>query len=159
EFLSVTNRPDDAIQHAEIAKEHDPFATSIHERVAGALYAAHRFEPCLAACREGLELSPSSGLLHYFRGQAERFSGDVNASIKSLTIACVRLSNHPAPRASLAAALARSGQNDAAAKIMDDLIRENVDPVSIAEVHVVMERKHDALDSLESAFEQQSPIL
>ena len=159
EFLSITNRPDDAIRHAEVAKERDPFATSVHERLAGALYAAHRFEGCIAACREGLELSPSSGLLHYFRGQAEQFSGDVDASIKSLTIACVRLSNHPSPRASMAAALVRSGQTEVATKLLDDLIKDNVEPVSIAEVHTAMERWHDALDNLERAFEQRSPIL
>ncbi|HEY6212905.1 MAG TPA: hypothetical protein VIW45_11500, partial [Vicinamibacterales bacterium] len=93
------------------------------------------------------------------RGQAEQFSGDVDASIKSLTIACVRLSNHPSPRASMAAALVRSGQTEVATKLLDDLIKDNVEPVSIAEVHTAMERWHDALDNLERAFEQRSPIL
>ena len=46
EFLSITNRPDKAVAHAEVAKEHDPFATYVFERLACALFAASRFADC-----------------------------------------------------------------------------------------------------------------
>jgi serine/threonine protein kinase/Flp pilus assembly protein TadD len=159
EFLCLTNRPADAIRHAEIAKQLDPFATLVYERLANAMYAARRFDECLAACRQGLELSPSSGILYYARGCAQRFIGDLAGSVESLTTARAKMPNLPAVRAALATVLVRTGHMDDAAHILDDLLKEGADLVGIAAIYVAMGQSQDALDSLELAFERESPHL
>jgi len=157
EFLNITNRPDDAIAHAEIAKAYDPFATYVYERLACALYAARRFEDCLETCRDGLELSPAGDILHYVHGLALGFTGQFDAAVESLEIACTRMSSNVAARASLAAMLVRGSRHDQATRILEELQREDANPVTIAEVYVAMGRFQDALDNLERAFESESP--
>jgi len=156
-FLSVTNRHDDAILHAEIAKDHDPLATYVYEQLACAQYGARRFETCLRTCQQGLELNPGEGVFHYFRGLALGMLGRFEPAVESLAIACARMPSSPFPLSSLAAVLVRGGLVEAGSRILDVLQAEKCDPISLAEIYAAMGRDQDTLAQLEAAFQKESP--
>jgi serine/threonine protein kinase/tetratricopeptide (TPR) repeat protein len=158
-LLSVTNRHDAAIAHAEIAREHDPLATYVYERLAYDLYHARRFDACLEACRVGLNLNPREGVFYYFRGLAHGMRGELEEATANLAVAYARMPNSSFLRASLAAAFSRADLTDAASRILDDLEQAGADPIARAEIYVTMGRSQEAMDALERAFESESPQL
>ena len=156
-FLSLTNRHADAIVHAELARDRDPLATYVYEQLACALYGAKRFEACLDACHDGLELNPSEGVLHYFRGLTLGMLGRFESATESLAIACARMPTSPFPRSSLGAVFVRGGLIEAGSRILTELQREHSDPITLAEIYVAMGRVHDTLSQLETAFQADTP--
>ena len=156
-LLSVTNRHDEALAHAEIAKAHDPFATYVYEELAYVLYLARRFDACLDACRDGLELNPREGVFQYFRGLASGMNGQFDSAVESLTIACARMPKLPMLRASLAAMFVRAGLTGTAERMLAEFETGQTDPIAPAEIYVAMGRLQDAMDALERGFEAGSP--
>ena len=156
-LLSITNRHADAIQHAEIARDHDPLATYVYEQLAFALFNARQFDACLEACQRGLELNPGDAVIEYFRGLALGMLERFEPAAESLRAACARMPTSPFLQSALASVLIRSGVSDAASEILSELEREHRDPVSLAEIYAAMGRDQDALAQLEAAFQQESP--
>ena len=158
-FLSLTNRRDEAILHAEIARDRDPLATYVYEQLACAFYSAKRFEKCLDACQQGLELNPSEGVFYYFRGLALGMLGRFEAAVASLAVACARMPTSPFPCCSLAAVFVRGGVVTAGLRMLDQLQREHSDPISLAEIYMALGRVQDTLSQLETAFQLETPQL
>ena len=158
-FLSIIGRTDEAVRHAEKAKELDPLATYVYELLSGTLYAARKFKACGEAAEAGLELSPNSGVLAYFKGQAEAYSGNLTAAAESLKAARLITSDHPATLAALAAVLSKSGHDVEAAGLLDSLVRRGDDPVYFSEICAAMGNVREGLDWLEAAYQQRSPEL
>jgi serine/threonine-protein kinase len=158
ECLAILDRAPEAIEHAAIAKELDPLATHVYEASAGALYSARRFPECVAACQEGLVLTPRAGVLWYFKALAAMWGGDLETAVTSASRARELLSDHPAGRAGLGIVLARRGDSAAATQILEELIKDNA-AVSVAELATALGNLSDALDWLEAAFERRLPNL
>ena len=159
EFLTFMGRFEEALVHLEAAKQRDPFATSLYERFAVTHYAARDFVACAAAVAAGLELGPASGVLAYFKGQAESHSGNVHDAVATLRTARTLMADHPAVVAALAAALVRAGQRDEAEALLSALVERTDDVVHISEVHAALGNTGDALDALEVGYQRRSPEL
>ena len=83
--------------------------------------------------------------------------GNLDDAIVTLTTACEKMADHASARSALAAMLFRAERVGAATEILNALKDEATDLVSVAEVYAAMGRLQEALDSLEAAFECESP--
>jgi serine/threonine-protein kinase len=156
--LAILDRAPEAIEHASIAKELDPLATHVYEASAVALYCGRQFAECVAACQEGLVLTPRAGVLWYCKALAEMWGGNLETALASASRACEILSDHPAARSALGVVLATRGDVAGTTHILEELIRDN-EAVSVAELATALGKLSDAMDWLERAFERRLPNL
>jgi TolB-like protein/Tfp pilus assembly protein PilF/class 3 adenylate cyclase len=118
--LTALGRFDDAIAEGKRAIELDPLSPIINSDLGQNLYNARRYDEAIAQLRKTLEIDPTFYYAHYNLGIALQLKGDMPAAIAEYTQA-QQLSDDLFVQVLLAAAKAKSGDKDAAVRLLAGL--------------------------------------
>jgi TolB-like protein/Tfp pilus assembly protein PilF len=118
--LTALGRFDEAIAEAKRAIELDPLSPIINADLGQNLYCARRYDEAIAQLRKTLEIDPTFYYAHSNLGIALQLKGDMPAAIAEYRKA-QELSDNLFVPVLLAAAKARSGEKDAAARLLAEL--------------------------------------
>ncbi len=158
-FLLAMNRGADSVAECDQAFEHDPFNAGLLTCLGWHHLWAGSFEEALSTARRALEMEPDSGFAKLILGWACEQLGRHEEAIAALR----QTWEGPMPQASLAHALARSGQSEEARRILDRLLADRrtkyVPAYDIAVIHEGLGAEPTALEWLERAFDERSALL
>jgi serine/threonine-protein kinase len=118
--LLALGRFEEAIAEAKRAVELDPFSPIINADLGMDLFCARRYDQAIAQLRKTLEIDPTFYYAHYFLGMALQLKGDLPGAIAEYTQA-QQLSDDQWVLVLLASAKARSGDKDAAVRLLAEL--------------------------------------
>jgi tetratricopeptide (TPR) repeat protein len=118
--LLALGRFEEAIAEGKRAVELDPLSPIINADLGMDLFCARRYDQAIAQLRKTLEIDPTFYYAHYFLGMALQLKGDLPAAIAEYTQA-QQLSDDLWVRVLLAAAKAKSGDRDAAVRLLAEL--------------------------------------
>lgn len=145
------------------ARELEPLSPLINVYSAGALYFGRQYDQAVERCRSTLEIEPDFALAHLVLGWVYREQGRHEDAVAALERAVELSPGSLDHRAWLGHALAVAGDTDGAGTILeelDDLAEERyVSAGHRALVLAGLDRREEALDGLETAFEERFPWL
>jgi len=118
--LLALGRFEEAIAEGKRAIELDPLSPIINADLGQNLYSARRYDEAIAQLRKTLEIDPTFYYAHYNLGMALQLKGDLPAAIAEYTQA-QQLSDDLFVPVLLASAKARSGDKDAAVRLLAEL--------------------------------------
>src|SRR5215471_3125503 len=118
--LLALGRFEEAIAEGKRAVELDPFSPIINADLGMDLFCARRYDQAIAQLRKTLEIDPTFYYAHYFLGMALQLKGDLPGAIAEYTQA-QQLSDDLWVLVLLASAKARSGDKDAAVRLLAEL--------------------------------------
>jgi TolB-like protein/Tfp pilus assembly protein PilF len=118
--LLALGRFEEAIAEGKRAVELDPFSPIINADLGQNLFCARRYDEAIAQLRKTLEIDPTFYYAHYNLGMALQLKGDLPAAIAEYTQA-QQLSDDLFVSVLLASAKARSGDKDAAVRLLAEL--------------------------------------
>ena len=118
--LLALGRFEEAIAEGKRAVELDPFSPIINADLGMDLFCARRYDQAIAQLRKTLEIDPTFYYAHYFLGMAHQLKGDLPGAIAEYTQA-QQLSDDLWVLVLLASAKARSGDKDAAVRLLAEL--------------------------------------
>src|SRR5436189_474467 len=118
--LLALGRFEEAIAEGKRAVELDPFSPIINADLGQNLFCARRYDEAIAQLRKTLEIDPTFYYAHYNLGMALQLKGDLLAAIAEYTQA-QQLSDDLFVPVLLASAKARSGDKDAAVRLLAEL--------------------------------------
>src|SRR6267154_1259140 len=118
--LLAVGRFDEAIAEGKRAIELDPFSPIINADLGQDLFCARRYDDAVAQLRKTLQIDPTFYYAHYNLGMALQLKGDLPAAIAEYTQA-QQLSDDLFVPVLLASAKAKSGDKDAAVRLLAEL--------------------------------------
>jgi TolB-like protein/Tfp pilus assembly protein PilF len=118
--LVALGRFEEAIAQGKRAVELDPFSPIINADLGQNLFCARRYDEAIAQLRKTLEIDPTFYYAHYNLGMALQLKGDLPAAIAEYTQA-QQLSDDLFVPVLLASAKAKSGDKDAAVRLLAEL--------------------------------------
>ena len=118
--LLALGRFEEAIAEGKRAVELDPFSPIINADLGQNLFCARRYDEAIAQLRKTLEIDPTFYYAHYNLGMALQLKGDLPAAIAEYTQA-QQLSDDLFVPVLLASAKAKSGDKDAAVRLLAEL--------------------------------------
>ncbi len=162
-LLSNLGRHDEAIAEIRRARELDPINLFIHILEGQVLSFAGRDDESLQKLRSTINLDPEFWLAHLFIARTYMNKGMWSEAIASATRAKEITSGNSEATGTFGYLLARSGQTDEARKILVDLESraksQFVPAYAVAQVHLGLGNKKEALDQLERSFDQREALL
>jgi tetratricopeptide (TPR) repeat protein len=160
--LLAIGRFREGLEESKRAQQLDPFSLIINAGLAHRLYWARQYDQAIEQSQKTIELDPNFALAHWDLGLEYEQTGAPGQAIAEMTKAVSISESNSLMMAGLGHAYAVSGNRAAALKIARELEKrshmEYVDPYAIALVYAGLAEKDQALDYLEKAYEQRSPL-
>jgi eukaryotic-like serine/threonine-protein kinase len=151
ELLAQTKRPEEAMVASRRAQEIDPLSPIISFNSGWHHYLTRRYDEAISDFNRTISLYPEFGVAHAGLCWAYERKGDMNSAIPSCRKAAELGGSYE--RGSLGLALARAGQRDEAARILEELKAEGgrkfVPSIALAIVYMGLGAKESALQYLE----------
>jgi TolB-like protein/DNA-binding winged helix-turn-helix (wHTH) protein/Tfp pilus assembly protein PilF len=157
-----TGRTDEALKTVKRARDLDPLSLSINANLALILFGAHQYDQAIEQCRKTLEMDPNFAMARYRLGMIQNLEGHYREAVPELE-ETVAVTGSPKAIAELGLAYSRLGKRDAARKLLNDLKEKSrryyVSPFNLAIIYGGLGDKDRALDMLEQAYKDHSPLL
>jgi len=154
--LRAIGRFDEAIAEGKRAIELDPLSPVINLDLGRTLMMARHYDEAIAQLRKTLEIDPTFFYAHLNLGIALQLKGDLPAAIAEYTKAQQLTDNNLGARVLLVAAKARSGEKDAATRMLAELEElsrhRSVHPYWRALLYLSLENREQAIRWLEQAI-------
>jgi TolB-like protein/Flp pilus assembly protein TadD len=161
QFLALTDRPDEGIQHLERALELDPLSRAIPTDLGSAYLFARQYDRAQAQYRQVLDRAPQFAIAHVFSGLVHELREDYSAAIAAHKEAIRQGGRNPLWLAELARAHALAGHRPEAEALLTELHRyaeqQYVSPFALALVHVALDRPDSAIALLQQAVATRDP--
>lgn len=155
-LLMIRGRFDEALAEVKKAQEIDQFSLIYNLNIGTVLFRAKRYDEAEAQCRRTLELDPNFARSYWLLGLIDEARGKYPEAIVSLRRSVDLSGDGTLAKASLAHALAKSGNRAEAEKILLELTADNsaryTAPDSIAMVYGALGEKDKAFTYLEKAL-------
>jgi serine/threonine-protein kinase len=160
-LLTAAGRFDEAEREMRRAQEIDPLSLIASAALGWVQYYAGDYAAAAAQCLRTLELNPTYGLAHLWRGWALQEMDSLDAAVESHRQALAVSDSSALYIASLARSLAKRGDRAEAESLLQRLqARLNAGTYTpayeIAKVHEALGRPDEALKWLDRAFEQRA---
>jgi serine/threonine-protein kinase len=160
-FLSAMGRHEEALQHAETARDLDPLSLIIQTWVGLRYYFAGKYEGAIAEYLKALELDRDFAPAHWHLGwayvQTGRFKEGISEAKRALAIDGGNLLY----LASLGHAYAHAGMENEAratlARLAQASRNQHVSAYHVAVIYIALGDTNTGLDWLERAYDEQSP--
>lgn len=158
-LLSITGRHDEAIAHANQAREAEPLSVGPAAFAGFTCFRARRFRQALQEAESAVTLAPNSPIANWFLGHVLEALNRLPEAVNVFARAADQAHGAPMYASALARAAARSGDTQRACGILAALngsaAERYVSPVDLAIVHAALGQTDAALDHLERAREQR----
>jgi len=155
--LMFVRRFDEAVAQIARAKALDPLSPIINTEVGYPMFFARQYDRAIGEYRRAIELDPGFYRAHWLLGQAYEQKRMFPEAIASLEKAVELSGGNPVMQAALAHAWASAGQTARAKDMLDRLTRlsstQYFSPYFIAEIHIALGNREQALDWLEKAYD------
>jgi TolB-like protein/Flp pilus assembly protein TadD/tRNA A-37 threonylcarbamoyl transferase component Bud32 len=155
--LAMEGRFSESLRQAHIARDLDPLAVISRFAVVWCSYHARRYDEAMRFANATLENEPRNLMMLYALGFVLSRLGRHDEAIKAAERSVDLLGKASHTLGRLGAAYAAAGRYDDAQKVLDEMEaiseRRHVSPYHLALVNCVLDRKEEALDLLERAFE------
>ena len=160
-LLSNTGRHAEGLAEVKRARELDPLDMRIYGLEAQFLVHAGKPDEALAFLRKTLEGNPNNWFAHMFASSAYIEKGMFFEAIAEARKAKELNSANSQPTTQLAYALAKSGKQEEARGLLEELLRlstqRHVSPGNIALIYNSLGERDETFSWLERAFEQRDP--
>lgn len=161
--LQALGRQEEAISEIERARELDPVSVVINTDTGAVFYAAHRPDEAFAHLRKALELDPNFIPAHQIMAlvyaQASNFSEAIAEAQKAFDLS----KGSPDTLSILGYTYAAAGKREQARKVLVEVRsisrQRYVSPYWTALIYAGLGAKERALEELERAYTEQSPLL
>ena len=157
-FLAWLGRHEEALREARRSEQLNPLSPFASQNVAMVLYLARRYDEAIAQSKRTLQLAPEYGFGHARLGAAYDGKG-MHAEAVASSERAAKLIGSPRMTGLLGRMYAVAGQESAAQRILDELLRlektSYVPPVAIAAVYAGLRETDNAMRWLEKGFEEQ----
>jgi eukaryotic-like serine/threonine-protein kinase len=155
-------RDQEALQEYRRARELDPVSSLVRLYGAVVLGGLRRWEEARRECERALELEPGFQLARWVLSVICSMQEEHDRAI-GLSRALAEETNHPVFYSGLGVCLALAGRHDEARAIISDLealsSRQYVSPLRYAEVYAALGDADPAVEWLERAYAERSPLL
>jgi serine/threonine-protein kinase len=153
----------EAHERLKRALELDPLALAIKTSVGMTNYFAGQYDLAARELSKTIDLDQGFGMAHFFLGATYTEQGRYEEALQALETA-IRLSGrNPELLAALGYLYGVSGQSDSARTVLNELTQlvsdRYVSPSRLAQVHVGLGERNQALDQLETAHREKSADL
>jgi TolB-like protein/DNA-binding winged helix-turn-helix (wHTH) protein/Tfp pilus assembly protein PilF len=153
-FLRATNRLDEAVTEARIARDLDPLSGLVGVNLAAAFHYRGDYEAARDEFAALIEMEPDFPPAHLGLGHALLALGEIEAAIVSLERAATAAGGSPLFDAALAHAYALAGRAAQAREVLTRLENASVQsPYLISLVHLGLGEREAALEWLERAWQ------
>ena len=161
--LASDYRFDEAVGHANVAREIDPLSPLVHVLAAGVLTLSRRFDAAEQAARRAHDLQPDHLIGFWIMGMALYGLGRIDKGI-SATERAVALSRAPLFVGMLGLGYGRAGRVDEAAQLVRELDDrrsrgEYVAPFAPLAIHVGLRDVGAVRSALEACLAEGTPVL
>jgi tetratricopeptide (TPR) repeat protein len=154
------DRTEESLAESRRALECDPLGLVLNMHMGWHLLYSRQYEKAIEQCSKTLELDPTFILAHVFLGQAHEQLGAFPDAIGAFEKAVELSQRHPVYLADLGHGLAVAGRRSDALSVPDELkavsSQRYVAARAIAEVHIGLDNRDEALTWLEQALEQRN---
>lgn len=161
-FLTVMNRPREAVAEIEQAAKLEPSSVLVMAYVGFTYYLLRRFDQAIAQFQKALQRQPDFNLAHWLLGLTLMETGKDEEAITELEAALKFSNDHPSPLAALGHLYGRLGWKDQQTicqALLERRKKECIPAFSMALCQVNRSEKADVLHWLEQAFEERSSFL
>jgi DNA-binding winged helix-turn-helix (wHTH) protein/TolB-like protein/Flp pilus assembly protein TadD len=162
-YLAAMGRFEEALSQAERAQELDPVSVDVNTIVGRIFYLDRRYDKSVNAYQKVIKLDPYFGLAHIRVGTTYVAEGAFANAVSEFEEAQPLSGKDPYLDGLLGYAQARSGNSDAARKLLKDLTDQSrhqpVPAFSVALVFVGLGDRDQALVWLEKAYQDRSTYL
>jgi TolB-like protein/DNA-binding winged helix-turn-helix (wHTH) protein/Tfp pilus assembly protein PilF len=159
-YLTTMRRNEEAVSHAQSARELSPLSPIISVELAGVLVRAKRYDEAVAQLQKTRELEPSFGRVDQTLSVMYAQQGDMPKAIAVLEDRHARAGRSAAPGPWLGylyGVTGRSAEALAALRALEERSREQyVSPQSFAIVHLGLGHKEEAFTLLEKTYEERA---
>lgn len=160
ELLRKLGRADEAVAEQRRAQELDPLSRVINSSLGQTLYLARRYDEAIAQLRKVIEMDADFAAPYRILGWCYTVKGMYAEAIAEHRKAVALSNGGDSELAGLAYALAKSGKESEARKILDRLNEKQkrgyFDHSSLALIHFALGEKEEALINLEKAYLEKS---
>jgi TolB-like protein/Flp pilus assembly protein TadD len=154
-FLRATDRLDEALTEARIARDLDPLSGLIGVNVGAALHYLGDYEGARDEFAAQIEMEPDFPPAHLGMGSALVALGELEAAVVSLEHAATVAGGSPLFDSELARTYALAGREAQAREVLTRLLNAPVKSAYlISGVHLALGEREEALEWLEKAWEQ-----
>jgi tetratricopeptide (TPR) repeat protein len=158
--FEAKGRPDDAVAERRRALEAEPLSLIISTTLGRALYEARKNDQAIEELRKALDLDPSFAQARLYLGIVYEQKGMSREAIAELQQALGASGGYPRYLSALGHAYAISGQRKMAeeslARLQEQAKQRYVAPYDMAEIHIGLDEKEQALKYLEMAYADHS---
>ncbi len=159
-YHEVMGRYDEAIRLAKRARDLDPLSLGANVNLAQQYHRAGQYDDAIEQLDSALELNPNFWGAHWVLGDSYERKGMYQQAAGSLSRARLQSDPNPAPLGSLGFVYGRSGQNQLALGVLEDLkdlaTRRYVSPFNVALIHLGLGQPDQAMEWLEKGYEERS---
>jgi TolB-like protein/Tfp pilus assembly protein PilF len=159
-YFEAMQQLDDALGQRRRSVEAEPLSLIINTLLGQSLYYVRRYDDAIEQLRKTLDMDPSFPQAHLFLGLVYEQKGRFADAIAELRQALSGSGGAPRYVSALGHAYAISGQRRMAEESLDRLTeqlkRRYVAPVDMAEIHIGLAEKEQALKDLEMAYQDHS---
>ncbi len=162
-FLTPMRRFDEAVAQYRRALETDPLSMMVHFGLAHAFYCSRRYDEAIEHAARAVDLYPDYWLVHFGMGLAQSQKGLLQQAIASLERTAQLSPSFSLATAFLAASYARSGTQDHAEKLMEELTQRSfqhyVSPFCSAVYDAALGQADRMFEFLQAALAERDPYL
>jgi serine/threonine-protein kinase len=162
-FLTPQGRFEEAVVQYQKALETDPLSMMAHFGLAFVFYCQRNYDAAIEHAARATDLYPEYWLVHLAMGMALSQRGALGQSIVSLEKTVQLSPSFTLASGFLAAAYARSGNEDRAQTLIDELkaksARQYVSPTCFAIYHAALGDGERAVEYLEASFADRDPYV
>jgi TolB-like protein/Flp pilus assembly protein TadD len=159
-YLSMVGRADEGIAEARKAQQLDPLSIPVVANIAFFYYMDHRYDDALQAAKKAIDLDPGAPLAHQRLGLTYELNGQLNQAIPEFRTAVDQSDRAQTAVASLARALALSGDRQGAERLIDELKSrardQYISSYNIALIYAALGDREQTFDYLEKAYDEES---
>ena len=159
-YLSMVGRADEGIAEARKAQQLDPLSIPVVANIAFFYYMDHRYDDALQAAKKAIDLDPGAPLAHQRLGLTYELNGQLNQAIPEFRTAVDQSDRAQTAVASLARALALSGDRQGAERLIDELKSrardQYISSYNIALIYAALGDREQTFDYLEKAYDKES---
>ena len=160
-LLSVLSRHNEAVAEINRMKELDPLSILAAIDLGAMYYNARRYQQALDSLQQAANIDPATPMTATWTAIVYGATGRFSQAIPEYERAFARGDTTSATKCYYAYSLARAGRPDEALKVLDDLRASHtfVPPTGLAIAYAGLDRKVEAIQTLEQAFSARDPML